>query len=350
MSTVPALTSTIYPVQQQETFTSDLFLKFVDYIDRQPSTIKGYITCIKHFAVWLSNNDIQQPARADIKTYKEYLDKSTLAIGTQHQYLRAVKQFFKWTAAEGLYPNIADNIHTPTVRHDIHKKDALQREDVAKIAATIDRESVQGKRLYAMYLLCITCGLRCIELHRANIEDIKKTGDRTYLYVWGKGKTEPDTPVLLIPEVQAAIEDYLQTREKTTNKSPLFIGTSNRSKGRIATTTISTMLKTLLKDAGYNSDRLTAHSLRHTSGTGAYKATGNLLLAQKHQRHANPETTEIYIHAEERAERDTEQQVYNYYFSDNKENDKTALAMDLINQLTPDQLNKVIDYINLIKK
>lgn len=339
----------LYPLQAQA-FNESLFDRFIDYTDRKESTTKGYLTCIRQFIKWLADNSIKQPTRDDIKSYRAYLeDREDLQASTQQQYLRAVKHFFKWTAAEGLYPNVADNIHGAKISR-IHKKDALQREDVAKIADSIDTTDEQGKRLYCIYMLCITCGLRCVEVHRADVGDLKTVGDRCYLWVQGKGKDQKDSPVLIIPELKEAIDDYLKTREsKPTAKSPLFTSTSNRSKGkRIAETTISTMLKEMLVNAGYDSDRLTAHSLRHTSGTGAYKATGNLFLAQKHQRHASPETTEIYIHAEEREERQTEQQVYNYYFGE-QTRDKAAEAALLLQALDEERLDKVIEFINLIK-
>lgn len=349
---IPATTPVYITAMQQQGFSKDLFGRFLDYTDRKDSTVKGYLTCIRQFMKWLDTNQITQPTRDDIKAYRAHLESADLATGTQQQYLRAVKHFFKWAAAEGLYPNVADNIHGAKVRHDIHKKDALSREDVPKIAATIDRTTEAGKRLYAMYLLCITCGLRTVEINRANIEDIKTVGGVSYLYIQGKGKDDKDAPVELIPEVQEAIKVYIESRtDKPTPKSPLFTSTSNRSKGgRIATTTISTMLKSMLVNAGYDSDRLTAHSLRHTSGTGAYKATGNLLLAQKHQRHADPSTTEIYIHAEERAERHTEQQVYNYFFRGDADHDKQQEAINLIASLNPEKLAAAIDFMKAIVK
>lgn len=333
-----------------QSFDVSMFERFIDYTDRKSSTVKGYLTCLKQFAKWLSENGISQPCRDDIKAYRTYLENSGLATGTQQQYLRAVKHFFKWTASEGVYPNISDNIHGAKVRHDTHKKDCLQRDDVSRIADTIDRSTEQGKRLYSMYLLCITCGLRTIEISRANIGDIKTVGGRTYLYVQGKGHDDKDAPVLLIPEVKTALDDYINSRtDKPTAKSPLFTSTSNRSKGgRIATTTISTILKSMLINAGFDSNRITAHSLRHTSGTGAYKATGNIYLAQKHQRHSDPSTTEIYIHAEERHERNTEQQVYNYYFSNDDIVEKRNEAIQLISTLDDAQIRKVIEFINNI--
>lgn len=303
---------------QAPAFNSNLFERFVDYVDRKPTTIKGYITCIRQFVEWLDCNGITQPKRDDIKAYRDHLTSSDLATGTQTQYLRAVKHFFKWTASEGLYPNIADNIHGAKVRRDIHKKDALQREDVAQIASTIDRSDEQGRRLYAMYLLCVICGLRTIEIHRADVGDLKTVGGTTYLYLQGKGHDDKDAPVLLIPEVKAAIDEYFEIRaEKVTAKSPLFTSTSNRSKGgRIATTTISTMLKEMLVNAGYDSDRLTAHSLRHTSGTGAHKAGIDLYGVQHLMRHCDPATSEIYIHDDNHkaAEEKGRKGIYDYYF------------------------------------
>ena len=319
LAVAPARPFIVVQGAQMPTFNKALFERFIDYTDRKDTTVKGYVTCIRQFVKWLDLNGITQPERENIKAYRDYLSGSDLATGTQAQYLRAVKHFFKWTAAEGLYPNVADNIHGAKIRHDIHKKDALQREDVAQIADTIDTSDEQGKRLYAMYLLTVVCGLRTIELHRADVGDLKTVGGTTYLYLQGKGHDDKDAPVLLIPEVKTAIDDYLQVRTvKAIAKSPLFTSTSNRSKGgRIATTTISTMLKDMLVKAGYDSDRLTAHSLRHTSGTGAHKAGLDLYSVQHLMRHCDPATSEIYIHDDEheKAEEKGRKAIYNYYFT-----------------------------------
>lgn len=343
-------------LSRQEVST-ELFQRFIEYTDREPTTIKGYVTCLRQFVKWMGQQGITRPERADIIAYKEYLNgehfgktgDQKLKAGTRQQYLRAVKHFFKWCSAENLYPNVADNVHGAKVDNS-HKKDGLSRDAVKPIAESIERDTEQGKRSYAMYMLCISCGLRTIEISRANVEDIKTLGEKTYLYLQGKGRSEADQPVLLIPEVKAALNEYLGSRsDQYTSKSPLFVSTSNRSKGkRIAATTISTMLKQILVNAGYDSDRLTAHSLRHTSGTGAYKATGNIYLAQKHQRHASVDTTEIYVHAEERDERETEKQVYDYYFND-EETTELQDTISILRTLTPAKLHSVHEFITAIR-
>ena len=379
-SLAPSATTLLYVQQPQQNFNGQqLMERFIDYTDRKETTVKNYKKCISRFLTWLAYNEIRQPQREDIKAYRDFLASCGYTAGTQQQYLRAVKHFFSWLAAEGIYPNVADNIHPPKVRHDIHKKDALGREDVPVVAESIDRSTENGKRLYAMYLLAITGGLRTIEISRADVGDIKTVGGRTYLYVWGKGHDDKDAPILIIPEVKEAIQEYLSSRpDKYTAKSPLFVASGNKgrpgtkiykrddlgnyvldengkkivdhlSDGRMTPTSISALFKEMLVKAGYDSDRITAHSIRHTSGTGAYKATHNIYLAQKHQRHTNASTTEIYVHAEERQERDTAQQEYNYSFRAQDPDSEKERAMQMLANLSPDEVRKVIDFMNAIK-
>lgn len=342
----------------QRTYTGstvdDLIAAFrSDCRTKRASTRKGYEVCLNAFSRWAAAHGVTHPTKNDIQDYIVYLDSSDLKPGTRTQYLRAVKQMCAWAKAE----DFIDTDITKGVKGSWkankkrHKKDALGREDVQKIAATIDRSTEPGKRLYAMFLLGVVDGLRTIEISRANIEDIKTVGGRTCLYIWGKGYNEADTPVTLPAEVKAALDEYIASRtDNPSGKSPLFVSTSNRSKGqRIAPTTISTILKEMLKAAGYDSDRLTAHSLRHTSGTGACKVTGkNLLLVQQHLRHENPETSEIYIHEVEGEDRDTEERVYKYFFSQEQDDPRTE-AINLIQTMSVEKLDKALAILRALQ-
>lgn len=353
-----------YTLQAQELRPS-LFDEFIRYIDRGPATTRTYIINFRQFAAWLAFSDITTPTRQDIIKYRNYLlnehdaikldpanfygwsyrtdkqgnrQKITCKPGTVKQYLQIIKQFFTWTATVGYYPNIAANIHGPKIRPDIHKKDALTAADVLAIensitatseakataaartrkdtAGRIYRAKEQGKRLQAMYLLAVNAGLRTIEIHRANVKDIEKTGNQAFIYIHGKGHAEADYKKPIAIPVYDAIQAYLNSRaDYPAANSPLFVATGNRSGGkRLAATTISTMLKRAMQEAGYNSERLTAHSLRHTAGTAAQELTGNIYLTQKYMRHASPKTTEIYLHNDTtRQEADIAEQLYKLY-------------------------------------
>ena len=372
-------------------FNPGLFDDFIAWIDRSDKTTRSYTTNFRQFIAWLKYTAIRNPQRDDIIAYRQWLTQEHDAIkfdpdsvngwkyrtdsagnrlritckpNTIAQYLRSVCQFFRWTAANNLYPDIAANIHAPKLRHDRHSKEALTAPEVLAIeksiaqraqertqaaqdaqkdtAGRMQRSTEQGKRLYAMYLLAVNAGLRTIELNRANVKDLETKGGQTWLYIWGKGRTEPDQKKPIAPEVAAAIKDYLQSRtDHPTTASPLFVSTGNRSGGkRIAPTTISTMLKRAMQEAGFDSERITAHSLRHTAGTNVQEITGNLYATQLYMRHSNPATTEIYLHTEtEQAEAGIAQQLYNLYHGTGADN--RAKLEQLINRMTPQQLEQL---------
>ena len=148
----------------------------------------------------------------------------------------------------------------------------------------------------------ITGGLRTIEVSRANIEDLRVVGEQTVLYVQGKGREEKTEYIKISQEVENAIRNYLKTRDNVSDQEPLFTSLSNNSRGkRLSTRSISGMVKDRLKEAGFNSERLTAHSLRHTAVTLSLLAGKDITEVQQFARHKNIATTMIYNHSLEQA-------------------------------------------------
>lgn len=345
---------------------------YIEYVDRKPTTTKGYVSCLRQFANWYKANDIGQPTTADIKAYRSYLQNDTdLKPSTINQYLRAVKSFFAWLHRETGYPNVADNVHGLKIDRRKHKKDALKPADVKKILATIPTDTETGKRDRAIFLLMTVNGLRDVEVSRATVGDISIIDGTPFLYLWGKGHDEADAPVYLDTAVKQAIDDYLQVRtDKYTKKSPLFVSTSNRSRpgtklgvddngndkisdGSMAASTISSNIKTVLVNAGYDSERITPHSLRHSSGTAAYKAGNDLLSIQRLMRHCDPATSEIYIHTDDDTENEIQgrKAIYNYLYGDDDgvQSKRTKLA-SMIQDIPADLLDDAIAALQDITK
>lgn len=280
--------------------TEDLFKRFIAFIDAKPRTIETYTRAIRQLFNYFSFKGIRQPQRADIIAFRDELKKDHKATTVQN-YITATRLFFQWTAQEGLYPNIADHIKGATISKE-HKKDYLTSKQVKAILNSIDRGTIQGLRDYAILALMITGGLRTIEVSRSNIEDLRAVGDSTALYIQGKGKDEKTEYIKIQPQVEEAIRDYLKALGTTDQTQPLFTSTSNNSKGeRLTTRSISGIVKKRLQEAGYNSDRLTAHSLRHTAVTLSLLGGNSLQEVQQFARHANITTTQIYAHNLDRA-------------------------------------------------
>lgn len=295
----------IAPVQA---ITEDLYTRFTAYIDASEKTVQTYTRAIRQYAKWASENGITQPTREDILRYRNELKESHKPTTVQN-YITALRLFFQWTEQEQLYPNIANHIKGAKLDRS-HKKDYLTSRQVKKVMETAKEENLQGLRDYAILALLFTGGLRTIEVSRANIEDIRTAGDNTVLYIQGKGREEKTEYVKIMPEVEDAIRAYLAARKPANTAEPLFTSTSNNSRGkRISTRTVSDIVKQALIKAGFNSDKLTAHSTRHTAVTLALLGGQSLQEVQQFARHANITTTQIYAHNLDRAKNQCEETI-----------------------------------------
>lgn len=288
--------------------TEGLYRRWIEYIDAAPKTIETYTKSIRQFFNYLAAANIQHPERKDILAYREYL-KNNYKPTTVQCYLAAVKLFFQWANQEGLYPNIAERVKGAKLDTE-HKKDYLTSKQAARLMATVDRSTLQGLRDYAILSLMVTTGLRTISITRANIEDIRTIGNDTALFYQGKGHEEKATLVKLAAPVEAAIIDYLRARGEKDRKAPLFASVAHKNAGgRMTTRSISRIAKEHLIAAGLESDRLTAHSLRHTAATLALLNNARPEEVQQMLDHQNINTTLIYSHALDRMKNDSEKKV-----------------------------------------
>ncbi len=278
----------------------DLYINFLSFLDVKEKTVDTYRKALKRLFHYFMENRITRPIRSDLIAFRDEL-KATCKASTVKTYLTATRLFFRWLEQEGIYKNIADKIKGAKVEHG-HKKDALTVDQVKDVIDTFkESDDSTAKRDYAIFVLMVTCGLRTIEVVRADIEDLRTLGNKTVLYVQGNGKDEKSEYVIITREVEKAIRSYLATRKDATNKAPLFSSTSNNSKGkRLSTRTVSGLVKDSLVKTGLNSSRLTAHSLRHTAVTLSLLGGSTLQEARQFARHSNIATTEIYAHNLER--------------------------------------------------
>lgn len=279
--------------------------RFFMFIDVKAKSADTYKKATKQFMRYLAENGITEPTRETVISWREYL-RAEHKPTTIQLYLTAVKLFFTWLEQEGLYKNIANKVKGVKIQKG-HKKDSLTSNQSKEVLSDIDTTTAKGKRDFAIVALLLTTGLRTIEIVRADVADLRTVGDSTVLFIQGKGRDEKSEYVKVAPQVEKALREYLKTRDGLNDDEPLFTSTSNENKGeRLTTRTISKIAKTSLVNAGLNSDRLTAHSFRHTAGTLALMNGAELTQVQQLLRHTNINTTMIYLHSIDRAKNNSE--------------------------------------------
>jgi len=290
-----------HSLQATQALTEEMYARFIAYLDAKPRTVETYTRAIRQFFSYLSLKGITHPRREDVLAFRDELKASGHKPTTIQNYIMATRLFFQWLERERLYPNVADKIKGAKI-DTAHKKDYLTSKQIKAVLDSIDRSSPQGQRDYAMMVLMVTGGLRTIEVANADIGDLRTAGDNTVLYVRGKGRDEKTDYIKLDAKVEGILRGYLKARGVADQAAPLFPSMSNNSKGgRMTTRAISGIVKGCLQEAGYNSDKLTAHSLRHTAVTLSILAGKDLAEVQQFARHANIATTMIYNHAVDKA-------------------------------------------------
>lgn len=329
--------------------------------DRQEITQRSYTVCLKCFIQWLRDNGITQPTRNDIIDYRTWLESPhpdrrngqiiTFSADTRARYFRIVKSFFKWLFTFGHYPDVAANVRSPRTSTAEYKRDSFQRDEIRDILGSIDTSTEKGKRDFSMILLAVTCGLRIIEIQRADIGDIETEGGRKRLYVQGKAHEEKDDYVTVEPHVWDAISDYLDARGCHDRNAPLFSAVKSNAKpggGRLTEPSISRVIKRAMVAAGYDSRRKTAHSLRHSAITFDRKAGASLDEASAFARHSNVSITQRYDHSLNKEKARDSKRVYDYIFSDGDQVDPSARAAEIMNRIPASKKQQALELLEAL--
>jgi integrase/recombinase XerC/integrase/recombinase XerD len=266
---------------------------FIQAQDVKPSSRNLYRRTLKQYFNWVTKRGylLSEITRAQLLEYKEALLSSGMSSLTVGSYITSVRRFYEFTEANKYYPNVAKGIKTPKRKQQFKKQPLLPAQATDLLTYFKER----ALRDYAIVNLLLRTGLRTIELIRANIEDLTFKGSQRVLLVQGKGRDEKDNFVVLTDKAYQPIAEYLALRGKYTSSEPIFISTSNNSRGeRLTTRSISFIVKEGLKAIGLDERSFTAHSLRHTTAVNILRAGGSLETAQFTLRHTNPATTQIY--------------------------------------------------------
>ena len=300
-------------IAQYNSNLNNMVDRFVQYLDVSPLSTRSYMVGVRVFLKYLSDNSIKTPTRETILQYKKELSL-TKSANTISLYLSALRKFFGWCESEGLYQDITKGVKNPRIDAG-HKKDAFTAQQIKQIISGIDRDTLKGKRDYALFCLVSATGLRTCEVMRADIGDLRNVYGENCLYIQGKGNSSKSF-VKISEHVMSAISAYLEARGHVSDNEPLFASLSHRNSGkRMTTRSISRICKSAMRHSGFDSRRLTAHSLRHTAVTVALMAGMSLQAVSQFARHSNISVTMIYAHDVERLKSRVESAISNALFS-----------------------------------
>ncbi len=300
---------------------SELDAAFADFLridvasgDASEHTITNYRNEVETWVTWCAGQSFD-PATATvmhIKRYRSALIEANYAPITIRWKLTIVRRFYEAARNAGLRnDNPAAGVKSPRVRQAAEDFRYLCDEELAGLLAAIpDPDQAEGiekvTRLRDLLMLMMMGlqGLRTIEVHRANAEDVTQKGSHLALLVHGKTR---DRFVYLRPDTAARLKDYLSLRGEIARDeagTPVFIALARSGAGlRLSCRGIRIHTDRYLRDVGLKRPGISNHALRHTAATLGYLHTGDLRAVQEMLGHADPRTTSRYAHVVDMAKR-----------------------------------------------
>jgi integrase/recombinase XerD len=276
-------------------------------------TIVTYWTQVRQYIQWCRTGKIDPRAatRETIKVYRWWLSEQqgykpkTVAVK-----LTAVSRLYDAAVEYGLLgSNPAWGIKPPTESIDPAARITYLEQTEAttllqSIGTNLNLKTLRDKLLLGVMTLE---GVRTVEMHRLNVGDVVRQGQRVGLKVSSKRHTRV---VPLTPQLAQILEGYLATLRgagfDAMVDSPLSINLSPCGRGeRLSRRGIRQVVDKYLQATNLKQTEgrtLSAHSLRHTAGTLALRNGASLRQVQDLLGHADPRTTAIYAHVGDRWE------------------------------------------------
>lgn len=167
---------------------------------------------------------------------------------------------------------------------------SIPRQQVDSILMSCERNTVVGRRDYAILLLIARLGLRAGEVAALTLDDIDwKNG---VLTVRGKGKRQEPLP--LLHEVGEAISTYLCAARPPCSTRCVFVRIQAPHRALCSGSTISEVVSRAVKRAKLDPPSKGVNLLRHSMATSMLRDGASLEDIGQVMRHRHPDTTQIY--------------------------------------------------------
>jgi site-specific recombinase XerD len=243
--------------------------------DASVGTMRSYRSEVAVWVAWCGSQgfDPATVTAMHIKRYRQALLEAGYQPITIRWKLTMVRRFYEAARDAGLRTgNPAAGVKPPRVRQATEDFKYLCDDQLARLFDAIPdldqatgREKVKRLRNLLMVLMMALQGLRTIEVHRANVEDLTEKGENLVLLVRGKTR---DRIAYLRPDMGRRLKEHLALRgkvERDETGTRLFPAVGNHKGGkRLSRRDIRVQTDGHLRKAGLKGPDISNHALRHT--------------------------------------------------------------------------------------
>ena len=257
------------------------------------STLVDYLRTVRSFLIdrfddkalqlnFLRPTDIHHFIVGNLKTCSRSKAKATVA---------ALRSFTRFLHQRGLIAlDLAAAVPGVADWRSSHLPKSLPPKKIKQLLASCNRNTLAGRRDYAILLLMARLGLRAGEVVGMTLDDLDwKCGE---IVVHGKGQQEARLP--LPTDVGTALVSYLRHTRPACSTRRVFVRMRVPYRGLGGHSTVCRIVVRALKRAGLNVEFKGAHLFRHSLATNLLRRGATLTEIGQLLRHKDLTTTQIY--------------------------------------------------------
>jgi len=262
-------------------------------LGRSPSTAKNYVPFIDQFLMERFQN--RTPVLASLRAS----DVTGFVIRHAHQLspvragimVTALRSFFRYLLHHGAIATDLAGCVPAVPNWSLSRLPRfLPAGAVEKLLKRCDRRTAVGRRNHAILLLLARLGVRAGEVIKLSLDDIDWASGQIIIH----GKGGRSAPLPLPADVGTALAAYLRRDRPPSASRRVFLRHRAPLTGFANPSTLSSIVRRALKQAGIESPHMGAHVLRHSLATSMLRQGGSLDEIGELLRHQSPNTTAIY--------------------------------------------------------
>ncbi len=260
--------------------------------------MKNWRSPLPDLAKKFSEPTIESITKEDFDAWRLSLADSWLSVKTVNAHIITIRSWLKYLKKEQI--NSLDPTTLDLMRVIDREVTFLTSKEIERFFYTIDRDTIQWKRDYAICECIYSTGLRISELTALDRWDVNlETLEFAVRGKWGKLRV-----VYLTDTARDAINEYIRARSD--HFEALFIR-HNFSEANINSSLLDNdsvrlsrfFITNMVKDYGLRAGILKnmhAHTLRHSFATTLLTNGADIRIIQELLGHASITTTQIYTH------------------------------------------------------
>lgn len=271
---------------------------------RSPHTLRAYGRTGERFLAFLSEHHgeavdrstLQQLGQADLRAYLAFRRAQGLSNNSTARELSAIRKLLRFASDDGI--SAGPRVKGPKVKRGVPRPAAP--DDIAALGETARSNAKQpwvGARDWAVLMLLYGAGLRISEALGLT-GGVLPLGETLRV----TGKRDKTRIVPLLPQVRAAIEDYIalcpyairadtpRCDKDSLRDAPLFRGARG---GPLSPAIVRAVVRQARRSLGLT-ETLTPHALRHSFASHLLAGGADLRSLQELLGHASLSSTQVY--------------------------------------------------------